>query len=72
VAHWLEELARTLETFKLAGKTPLPLNRTNNLVSSYLVARKKHFRILVSQFFSLIVFKVLDGSGTPDPGWTCW
>lgn len=63
VAHWLEELARTLETFKLAGKTPLPLNRTNNLVSSYLVARKKHFRILVSQFFSLIIFKVLVAAG---------
>jgi ABC-type bacteriocin/lantibiotic exporter with double-glycine peptidase domain len=63
VAHWLEELARTLETFKLAGKTPLPLNRTNNLVSNYLVARKKHFRILVSQFFSLIVFKVLVAAG---------
>lgn len=63
VAHWLEELARTLETFKLAGKTQLPLERTDNLVASYLDARKKHFRILVSQFFSLIVFKVLVAAG---------
>ena len=32
VAHWLEELARAMETFKLAGKTPLPLakNRSNS------------------------------------------
>ncbi len=63
VAHWLEELARTLETFKLAGKTRLPLDRTNNLVTSYLGARNKHFRILVSQFFSLVVFKVLVAAG---------
>jgi ABC-type bacteriocin/lantibiotic exporter with double-glycine peptidase domain len=63
VAHWLEELARTLETFKLAGKTNLPLDRTNGLVSNYLSARKKHFRILVSQYFSLIVFKVLVAAG---------
>ncbi len=63
VAHWLQELARTLETFKLAGKTSLPLDRTNNLVTNYLDARKKHFRILVSQFFSLIVFKVLVAAG---------
>ena len=63
VAHWLEELARTLETFKLAGKTQLPLERTDNLVTNYLDARKKHFRILVSQFFSLVVFKVLVAAG---------
>lgn len=63
VAHWLEELARTLETFKLAGKTNLPLDRTNDLVTNYLGARNKHFRILVSQYFSLIVFKVLIAAG---------
>jgi len=63
VAHWLEELARTLETFKLAGNTQLPLNRTDNLVNNYLGARKKHFRILLSQFFSLVVFKVLVAAG---------
>jgi ABC-type bacteriocin/lantibiotic exporter with double-glycine peptidase domain len=63
VAHWLEELARTLETFKLAGKTDLPLERTNGLVTGYLGARKKHFRILVSQFFSLVFFKVLVAAG---------
>jgi ABC-type bacteriocin/lantibiotic exporter with double-glycine peptidase domain len=63
VAHWLEELARTLETFKLAGKTQLPLDRTDHLVNHYLDARKKHFRILVSQFFSLVVFKVLVAAG---------
>jgi ABC-type bacteriocin/lantibiotic exporter with double-glycine peptidase domain len=63
VAHWLEELARTLETFKLAGKTGLPLERTDNLVNNYLGARSKHFRILVFQFFSLIIFKVLVAAG---------
>jgi len=63
VAHWLQELARTLETFKLAGNTKLPLERTDKLVGNYLGARKKHFRILVTQFFSLIIFKVLVAAG---------
>lgn len=46
VAHWLEEIARTLETFKLAGTSELPMKRTDELVPGYLEARKKHFRIL--------------------------
>ena len=59
VAHWLEELARTMTTFKLSGDSPLPLQKTDKLVSGYLDSRKKHFKILLWQFGSMIVFKVI-------------
>jgi len=63
VAHWLEELARTSTTFKLAGHTDLPLQRTNDQVKKYLYARSKHFYILVNQYGWMVVFKVLMTAG---------
>lgn len=63
VAHWLEEIGRTMNTFKLIGNSELPLKRTDELVSGYLKARKKHFRILVWQFSGMIVFKVVVAAG---------
>ena len=63
VAHWLEEMARTSLTFKLAGETTLPLQRADQHVSQYLEARESHFRILVQQFSLLIVFKVVVATG---------
>jgi ABC-type bacteriocin/lantibiotic exporter with double-glycine peptidase domain len=59
VAYWLEELARTLQTFKLAGASPLPLNRTDGYVSNYLDAKQSHFRILSLQFSAIVGFKTL-------------
>ena len=59
VAFWLEEVARTMQTFKLAGHTNLPLKKTDENVQNYLQARKSHFRILVFQFFNLIGFKMI-------------
>jgi ABC-type bacteriocin/lantibiotic exporter with double-glycine peptidase domain len=59
VAFWLEEVARTMNTFKLAGKTPLPLIRNNELVEGYIIARKSHFKVLLSQYFQLVGFKTL-------------
>jgi ABC-type bacteriocin/lantibiotic exporter with double-glycine peptidase domain len=57
VAHWLEEIARVLSTFKLAGNTQLPERKTDDLVNKYLDARQQHFSILRIQFISLILFK---------------
>ena len=59
VAHWLEELARTLETFKLAGKSPLPLSKTDDKVEGYLVSRRAHFKTLMIQYINLVAFKVV-------------
>ncbi|MEL6671787.1 MAG: ATP-binding cassette domain-containing protein [Bacteroidota bacterium] len=63
VAYWLEELARTNMTFKLAGDTQMPLRRVDNHVQDYLGAREKHFGVLVRQYILLVVFKVLVATG---------
>jgi ABC-type bacteriocin/lantibiotic exporter with double-glycine peptidase domain len=63
VAHWLEELARTMGTFKLAGNTPLPMARTDETVEGYLVARKAHFKTLLIQYINLVGFKVVIAAG---------
>jgi ABC-type bacteriocin/lantibiotic exporter with double-glycine peptidase domain len=63
VAHWLEEIGRTMNTFKLIGDSELPITRTDSLVVGYLKARKKHFKILVWQFSGMIIFKVIVAAG---------
>lgn len=59
VAHWLEEIGRTNISFKLAGDTKLPLERTNTYVDSYLKSRNSHFRLLMRQYSFMVVFKVI-------------
>ncbi len=63
VAHWLQEVARSILSFKLSGRTSLALDKNDELVSNYLDARESHFRILVLQFAKLIGFKVLVTAG---------
>ncbi|WP_068474420.1 peptidase domain-containing ABC transporter [Saccharicrinis aurantiacus] len=63
VAHWLEELARTQDTFKMAPDSSLPLGKTDEAVSGYLKYRKSHFKTLVIQFISLVSFKVVMTAG---------
>lgn len=57
VAHWLEEIARANTTFKLANGDRFSMQKTDGLVVNYLDARKSHFRILMTQFASMIGFK---------------
>jgi ABC-type bacteriocin/lantibiotic exporter with double-glycine peptidase domain len=59
VAQWLKELARTMNTFKLAGETDLPLQKTDENVTQYLKHRKRHFRVLVFQYGNIVAFKAL-------------
>lgn len=63
VAHWLQEVARSLISFKLSGRTNLAMSRNNKLTESYLEARESHFRILVIQFIQMIGFKILVTAG---------
>ena len=63
VAHWLEEIARTRQSFKLVKDPEISLNNTDFRVSNYIDARESHFRILLGQFLSLIGFKVLVAAG---------
>jgi ABC-type bacteriocin/lantibiotic exporter with double-glycine peptidase domain len=59
VVFWLEEMARSLNTFKMAGYTPYPLRRTDGLVSKYLDNRAEHFKVLKFQYAVIVAFKVL-------------
>lgn len=59
VAHWIQEVARAVVSFKLSGKTSLALDKNDDLVEDYLKARESHFRILVIQFIQMVSFKVV-------------
>lgn len=63
VAHWIQEVARTVVSFKLSGKTSLALDKNDELVTEYLNARENHFKILVVQFIQMISFKVIVTAG---------
>ncbi len=63
VVHWLEELARALNSFKLAGVTDLPIQKTDYNVNNYLKYRKAHFSVLISQFSYIILFKTFVTGG---------
>ena len=63
VAHWLQEMARSLISFKLSGRTNLGMKKSDSLTSKYLTAREGHFRILKIQYVKLIIFKVLVTGG---------
>lgn len=63
VVSWLEELARSKDSFKLVGHTDLPERRTDELVSGYLESREHHYQILKKQYILLLFFKIIVGFG---------
>lgn len=63
VVHWLQEVARSVISFKLSGKTSLALDKNDELVSKYLDARESHFKILMLQYIQMISFKLLVTAG---------
>jgi ABC-type bacteriocin/lantibiotic exporter with double-glycine peptidase domain len=63
VAHWIQEVARTIFSFKLAGQSNIALSKNDELVEKYLKSREKHFKILVLQFMQMISFKVIVTAG---------
>lgn len=63
VVYWLEEVARTASAWKLAGKTSLHLHRTDKNVENYLRERESHFKVLVRQYYLLIIFNMLVAAG---------
>ncbi len=58
-AYWLEEVGRTLNSFKLVGSTRLPILRADKLIQKYVEFRTKHFSVLIFQYKVMIGFKVL-------------
>ena len=58
-AFWLEEVGRTLNSFKLVGTTNLPVLRADKLIQKYIEFRSQHFNVLIFQYKVMIAFKVL-------------
>lgn len=63
VAHWLQEIARSLLSFKLSGNTSISLDKNDKYTTKYLAAREEHFSILKIQYIKMIIFKVLVTGG---------
>jgi ABC-type bacteriocin/lantibiotic exporter with double-glycine peptidase domain len=59
VVAWLEGMASTLFSFKIAGATNLPIQRMDGLVTNYLTYRNKHFKILKGFYYYSLIFKVV-------------
>lgn len=59
VAHWIQEIARTVISFKLSGSTNLGISKNDDLVNDYLKARESHFKVLILQYIQMISFKVI-------------
>jgi ABC-type bacteriocin/lantibiotic exporter with double-glycine peptidase domain len=58
-AGWLEEIARLVKTFKYAKDTSLNVAKTDKIVSKYLLARTTYFNVLLTQYWSMISFKLV-------------
>ena len=58
-AFWLEEVGRTLNSFKLVGNTSLPILRADKLIQKYIEFRSQHFNVLIFQYKVMVGFKVL-------------
>ncbi|TAE99562.1 MAG: ATP-binding cassette domain-containing protein [Runella slithyformis] len=59
VVAWLEDIAGTLYSFKMAGSTNLPIQKMDTLLNNYLNYRAKHFKILKGFYYYALVFKTL-------------
>lgn len=63
VAHWIQEVARSIVSFKVSGNTQLALNKNDALVCDYLKARESHFQVIKFQYIKMIAFKVTVTAG---------
>ncbi|GAB3182378.1 peptidase domain-containing ABC transporter [Telluribacter humicola] len=57
VVQWLEDIARSLNSFKLAGSSNLPIDKMDGYVNNYLNYRKNHFKVLLTFFWHAVGFK---------------
>lgn len=58
-AHWIQEVARSIEGFKVSESFSYSSLRNDEISLNYLNARERHFRVLRFQFFKMIAFKVI-------------
>lgn len=59
VVAWFAEMTRMIKSFKFRHGTHMNLQKTDENVVGYLSARTSHFRVLLFQYRSLVLLKVL-------------
>jgi ABC-type bacteriocin/lantibiotic exporter with double-glycine peptidase domain len=59
IAHWLQQIAYTRFSFKMAGTPSYLMYRTDQYLVEYLSSRNEHFKILKQQYLYLIGFKAI-------------
>jgi ABC-type bacteriocin/lantibiotic exporter with double-glycine peptidase domain len=59
IAYWLQDMARMVSVFKIAGGQNFPLQKMEYLTGNYLKYRKKYFSYLLILFYNAVFFKVL-------------
>ncbi|MCC2545256.1 ATP-binding cassette domain-containing protein [Hymenobacter sp. BT175] len=59
VVAWLEDVARTVHTFRHSPRQEMAHSRTDDLVEGYIGARQSHFRVLLTQYLGFVAFKTL-------------
>lgn len=59
VAGWLEETARVIKSIKLAKSNDLHLKKCDEEVTGYLIAKNRHFKVLLLQYNVLVIFKTV-------------
>ncbi|MDH5475641.1 MAG: ABC transporter ATP-binding protein/permease [Cyclobacteriaceae bacterium] len=63
LVHWLEDIGRSMKTFKLAGSSSFPLEKTDKLTTEWIKYRKAHFKILIIQYICMVGFKAFIAGG---------
>ena len=63
MAAWLEDLARCRTTFRYDGAAEFAMERSDQLIYDYLIARKKHFRVLMRQIIFMLLLQALASTG---------
>ncbi|HUM53120.1 MAG TPA: ABC transporter transmembrane domain-containing protein, partial [Chitinophagales bacterium] len=56
LAAWIQELARVLKSFKYSRNTNYHLEKSDKLTQGYLDSRTAHFKVLLLQYWTLIIF----------------
>lgn len=50
VVHWLQDVLASPVAFKILGGEYLAIEHANRLTTDYILARQKHFRVVIRQF----------------------
>lgn len=62
-ASWLQTVARSRFSFQMSEMNNLHSRRMDTLVGDYIIARKKHFKVLTTQYLAFVIFSVLITGG---------